>query len=47
MMHQSLATNQLPAEIIEGFVTMIKMFQSELPKKNAYDLAFMVESYQD
>jgi DNA helicase-2/ATP-dependent DNA helicase PcrA len=30
------------AEIIEGFVTMIKMFQSELPKKNAYDLAFMV-----
>src|SRR5689334_19722229 len=25
------------AEIIEGFVTMIKMFQSELPKKNAYD----------
>jgi len=30
------------AEIIEGFVTMIKMFQSELPKKNAYDIAFMV-----
>ena len=29
-------------EAIEGFVTMIKMFQSELPKKNAYDLAFMV-----
>jgi DNA helicase-2/ATP-dependent DNA helicase PcrA len=29
-------------EIIEGFVTMIKMFQSELPKRNAYDLAFMV-----
>ncbi len=29
-------------EIIEGFVTMIKMFQSELPKKNAYDIAFMV-----
>jgi DNA helicase-2/ATP-dependent DNA helicase PcrA len=30
------------AEIIEGFVTMIKMFQSELPKRNAYDIAFMV-----
>ena len=30
------------AEVIDGFVTMIKMFQSELPKKNAYDLAFMV-----
>src|SRR6185369_13215304 len=30
------------AEIIEGFVTMIRMFQSELPKKNAYDIAFMV-----
>ena len=29
-------------EIIESFVTMIKMFQSELPKKNAYDIAFMV-----
>ena len=29
-------------EIIEGFVTMIKMFQSELPKRNAYDIAFMV-----
>jgi DNA helicase-2/ATP-dependent DNA helicase PcrA len=29
-------------EIIENFVTMIRMFQSELPKKNAYDLAFMV-----
>ncbi len=30
------------AEVIDGFVTMIKMFQSELPKRNAYDLAFMV-----
>ena len=30
------------AEIIEGFVTMIKMFQSELPKRNAYDIAFLV-----
>ncbi len=29
-------------ESIEGFVTMIKMFQSELRKKNAYDVAFMV-----
>jgi DNA helicase-2/ATP-dependent DNA helicase PcrA len=29
-------------EIIESFVTMIRMFQSELPKKNAYDIAFMV-----
>jgi DNA helicase-2/ATP-dependent DNA helicase PcrA len=29
-------------EIIDGFVTMIKMFQSELPKRNAYDIAFMV-----
>jgi DNA helicase-2/ATP-dependent DNA helicase PcrA len=30
------------AEVIDGFVTMIKMFQSELPKRNAYDVAFMV-----
>jgi DNA helicase-2/ATP-dependent DNA helicase PcrA len=30
------------AEVIEGFVTMIKMFQSELPKRNAYDIASMV-----
>jgi DNA helicase-2/ATP-dependent DNA helicase PcrA len=29
-------------ESIESFVTMIKMFQSELPKRNAYDIAFMV-----
>src|SRR5437868_5922298 len=29
-------------ETIESFVTMIRMFQSELPKKNAYDIAFMV-----
>ncbi len=29
-------------EAIDGFVTMIKMFQSELTKKNAYDLAFLV-----
>jgi DNA helicase-2/ATP-dependent DNA helicase PcrA len=29
-------------EAIEGFVTMIRMFQSELQKKNAYDVAFMV-----
>jgi len=29
-------------EVIESFVTMIRMFQSELPKKNAYDIAFMV-----
>src|SRR6478672_3964010 len=27
------------AEIIDGFVTMIKMFQSELQKRNAYDIA--------
>jgi DNA helicase-2/ATP-dependent DNA helicase PcrA len=29
-------------EIINNFVIMIKMFQSELPKKNAYDLAILV-----
>jgi ATP-dependent DNA helicase UvrD/PcrA len=29
-------------ESIESFVTMIRMFQSELPKRNAYDIAFMV-----
>ena len=29
-------------ESIDGFVTMIKMFQSELSKKNAYDLAVIV-----
>jgi DNA helicase-2/ATP-dependent DNA helicase PcrA len=29
-------------EAIDNFVTMIKMFQSELSKKNAYDLAFLV-----
>src|SRR6266496_721117 len=29
-------------EAIESFVTMIRMFQSELAKKNAYDIAFMV-----
>lgn len=29
-------------EIIESFVTMIKMFQSELPKRNAYEIASMV-----
>jgi DNA helicase-2/ATP-dependent DNA helicase PcrA len=29
-------------EAIDGFVTMIKMFQSELQKKNAYDLAILV-----
>ena len=29
-------------EIISNFVTMIKMFQSELQKKNAYDLAIIV-----
>ncbi len=29
-------------EAIDGFVTMIKMFQSELNKKNAYDLAIIV-----
>ncbi len=29
-------------EAIDNFVTMIKMFQSEIPKKNAYDLAFLV-----
>jgi ATP-dependent DNA helicase UvrD/PcrA len=29
-------------ESIENFVTMIKMFQSELQKKNAYDIAFRV-----
>lgn len=29
-------------EILESFVTMIKMFKSELPKKNAYDLASLV-----
>lgn len=30
------------AETIENFVTMIRMFQSELSKRNAYDIAFMV-----
>lgn len=29
-------------ESIDGFVTMIKMFQSEMPKKNAYELAVIV-----
>ncbi len=29
-------------ECIDGFVTMMKMFQSEMPKKNAYDLAVIV-----
>jgi DNA helicase II / ATP-dependent DNA helicase PcrA len=29
-------------EAIDNFATMIKMFQSELPKKNAYDLATLV-----
>jgi DNA helicase II / ATP-dependent DNA helicase PcrA len=29
-------------EAIDDFVTMIKMFQSEIVKKNAYDLAFTV-----
>ena len=29
-------------EAISNFVMMIKMFQSEIPKRNAYDLAFMV-----
>lgn len=29
-------------EAINDFVTMIKMFQSEMGKKNAYDLAFIV-----
>ncbi len=29
-------------ECIDNFVTMIQMFQSELPKKNAYDLAIIV-----
>ena len=29
-------------EVIENFVTMIRMFQSELTKKNAYDLAIIV-----
>ena len=29
-------------ETIESFVTMIRMFQSEMQKKNAYDIAFMV-----
>ncbi len=29
-------------ESIDGFVTMIKMFQSELTRKNAYDLAVIV-----
>jgi DNA helicase II / ATP-dependent DNA helicase PcrA len=29
-------------EVISNFVTMIKMFQSELQKKNAYDLATIV-----
>jgi DNA helicase II / ATP-dependent DNA helicase PcrA len=29
-------------ESIDNFVTMIKMFQSELQKKNAYDLAILV-----
>ncbi len=29
-------------ESVDNFVTSIKMFQSELPKKNAYDLAILV-----
>lgn len=29
-------------EAIDNFVTMIRMFQSEMPKKNAYELAFLV-----
>jgi DNA helicase-2/ATP-dependent DNA helicase PcrA len=29
-------------EAFESFVTMIRMFQSELKKRNAYDIAFMV-----
>jgi DNA helicase-2/ATP-dependent DNA helicase PcrA len=29
-------------ESIDSFVTMIRMFQSELQKRNAYDIAFMV-----
>jgi DNA helicase-2/ATP-dependent DNA helicase PcrA len=29
-------------ECIDGFVTMMKMFQSELDKKNAYDLSIIV-----
>jgi len=29
-------------EAIEAFVTMVKMFQSELTRKNAYDIAFLV-----
>src|SRR5450432_3125562 len=29
-------------EVINNFVIMIKMFQSELPKKNAYDLSILV-----
>ena len=34
-------------ESIDGFVTAIKMFQSELEKKNAYDLALSLEKAQD
>lgn len=29
-------------EAIENFTTMIRMFQSEIPKKNAYDLAILI-----
>ncbi len=29
-------------DALDNFVLMIKMFQSELPKKNAYDIAFLV-----
>ncbi|MFN0083609.1 MAG: ATP-dependent helicase [Ferruginibacter sp.] len=29
-------------EAIDNFVTMVRMFQSEMPKKNAYELAFLV-----
>jgi DNA helicase II / ATP-dependent DNA helicase PcrA len=29
-------------EALDGFVTMIKMFQTELDKKNAYDVAFLI-----
>ncbi len=29
-------------EAMDNFVTMIKMFQSEMPKKNAYDLAIII-----
>ena len=39
---QSLALKQVPAEVIDDFVMMIKSFPKHAAKKNAYDVAFHV-----